>query len=145
MTPHPLTHDPSSGTNTSPFLPNIINSAHSSPPLALRRALRPKQPIVRLFDYDYSHARATDPNPTYSSVLGTQYPLSKYLPSFRLSKSHYGFVNNIFTYVEPTSFTQANLDLMWRDVMRVELYALEQNHTWTMTSLPPGKRTIGSK
>ncbi|CAL8175725.1 unnamed protein product [Prunus armeniaca] len=40
---------------------------------------------------------------------------------------------------------EANLDPRWREAMTAELQALEQNHTWTLTSLPHGKRSIGSR
>lgn len=145
MTPHSLSHDSSSGAHTSPPLPSTIDGVDSSQPPELRRGLCPKLPNVRLLDYDCSHITATNPNSSSSSVAGTRYPLFKYLSSSRLSTSYRGFVHNISTCVEPTSFAQANLDPMWRDAMQVELQALEQNHTWTMTHLPPGKRAIGSK
>ena len=33
----------------------------------------------------------------------------------------------------------------WKQAMRVELHALEENGTWSLTTLPPGKRDVGCK
>ncbi|KAH9689130.1 retrovirus-related pol polyprotein from transposon RE1 [Citrus sinensis] len=47
--------------------------------------------------------------------------------------------------VEPASFAEAVRDPKWREAMYSELQALENNGTWTVVSLPPGKRAIGCK
>ncbi|KAL2230795.1 UNVERIFIED_CONTAM: Retrovirus-related Pol polyprotein from transposon RE2 [Sesamum indicum] len=46
---------------------------------------------------------------------------------------------------EPRSFTEAVVHQEWKDAMQSELDALEKNHTWELTTLPEGKRTIGCK
>ncbi|GKB82293.1 uncharacterized mitochondrial protein-like protein [Tanacetum coccineum] len=46
---------------------------------------------------------------------------------------------------EPQSFTQASKDVKWIEAMNKEIQALEQNKTWTLTTLPQGKIPIGSK
>lgn len=33
----------------------------------------------------------------------------------------------------------------WQKAMQLELHALEQNQTWSLQPLPPGKRTISCK
>ncbi|XP_057246861.1 uncharacterized protein LOC130589573 [Beta vulgaris subsp. vulgaris] len=47
--------------------------------------------------------------------------------------------------IEPLSYKQACLSLEWQDAMDKELHALEQNDTWYLTDLPPGKKAISSK
>ena len=46
---------------------------------------------------------------------------------------------------EPQSFSQAVQDPLWRAAMDKEIQALENNHTWDVTNLPPGKLPIGCK
>ncbi|GKV48080.1 hypothetical protein SLEP1_g54916 [Rubroshorea leprosula] len=46
---------------------------------------------------------------------------------------------------EPSSFSQAVKDEKWREAMQKEITALEQNGTWTIETLPLGKRAIDSK
>ncbi|KAL0299213.1 UNVERIFIED_CONTAM: Retrovirus-related Pol polyprotein from transposon RE2 [Sesamum radiatum] len=46
---------------------------------------------------------------------------------------------------EPSTFSQAQQHAEWREAMNHELTALEKNHTWELTTLPEGKRAIGSK
>ncbi|KAK4384250.1 hypothetical protein Sango_3079500 [Sesamum angolense] len=48
-------------------------------------------------------------------------------------------------FLEPRSFAQAQKHAEWREVMQLELDALEQNETWDTTPLPPRKHAIGSK
>ncbi|KAH9764454.1 hypothetical protein KPL70_001531 [Citrus sinensis] len=47
--------------------------------------------------------------------------------------------------VEPAFFAEAVRDPRWRKAMKSGLQALENNNTWTVVSLPPGKRAIGCK
>ena len=42
-------------------------------------------------------------------------------------------------------FFQAVKDPLGREAMDKEIQTLEQNHTWELTSLPPGKTPIGCK
>ncbi|XP_070011389.1 uncharacterized protein [Nicotiana sylvestris] len=47
--------------------------------------------------------------------------------------------------VEPKSYTEAVKDAKWVEAMKCEISALEDNHTWTVVDLPPGKVPIGCK
>ena len=58
---------------------------------------------------------------------------------------HCAFLAAITAGVEPASFAEAVRDPKWREAMYSELQALENNNTWTVVSLPPGKRAIGCK
>ncbi|KAF5462575.1 hypothetical protein F2P56_018566 [Juglans regia] len=46
---------------------------------------------------------------------------------------------------KPEFYHQAIKPSHWRDVMSAEIAALENNYTWTITSLPPDKNLIGCK
>ncbi|GAA0149666.1 hypothetical protein LIER_36969 [Lithospermum erythrorhizon] len=47
--------------------------------------------------------------------------------------------------MEPTSFKADMSDPEWRKAMANEIQALEDNDTWRMKSLPPGKKALGSR
>ncbi|KAL6330134.1 hypothetical protein AAG906_040054 [Vitis piasezkii] len=46
---------------------------------------------------------------------------------------------------EPTTYAEVAKEECWRDAMRKEIQALEENGTWTLVNLPPRKKAIGSK
>ncbi|KAL0430251.1 UNVERIFIED_CONTAM: Retrovirus-related Pol polyprotein from transposon RE1 [Sesamum radiatum] len=46
---------------------------------------------------------------------------------------------------EPRTYKQAAQHQEWVDAMQQEILALEKNHTWGITPLPPGKHPIGCK
>ena len=58
---------------------------------------------------------------------------------------HYAFLAAITTGVEPKSFSEATKDQRWRDVMKKEIQALEDNGMWIVKPLPLSKKAIGCK
>jgi hypothetical protein len=44
---------------------------------------------------------------------------------------------------EPTSFTEAERNLSWRKAMMEEMDSIEENSTWSLVDLPPGRKPIG--
>ena len=66
----------------------------------------------------------------------TAHPFSHVLSYDCLSSNHKAFVCAISSHSKPTTYSQA---------MMVELKALENNGTWTLTTLPISKRPVGCK
>ena len=52
---------------------------------------------------------------------------------------------SISSYLEPSSYSQAVVLPEWRQAMKVEVQALKENNTWSITSLPASKNPIGCK
>jgi hypothetical protein len=46
---------------------------------------------------------------------------------------------------EPSSVAQAVQEAHWRRALEEELHTIEDNRTWTLTDLPPGRQSIGLK
>ncbi|KAL0361434.1 UNVERIFIED_CONTAM: Retrovirus-related Pol polyprotein from transposon RE1 [Sesamum radiatum] len=65
--------------------------------------------------------------------------------SSSFSAAHTQFVAQLSILQEPKSYVQAQGREEWERAMAEELQALEQNETWTLTSLPKGKNAIGSR
>ncbi|KAL0373560.1 UNVERIFIED_CONTAM: Retrovirus-related Pol polyprotein from transposon RE1 [Sesamum radiatum] len=63
--------------------------------------------------------------------------------SFALA--HTLLLANVAAVQEPRSFSQANQHDEWRKAMQLELHELELNQTWDLTTLPKGKKAIGSR
>ncbi|KAL0402248.1 UNVERIFIED_CONTAM: Retrovirus-related Pol polyprotein from transposon RE2 [Sesamum latifolium] len=59
--------------------------------------------------------------------------------------AHISFVAQLSSVQEPRSYLQACRDEKWIEAMQQELQALERTGTWEITSLPTGKKTIGSR
>ena len=51
----------------------------------------------------------------------------------------------LIAFPEPISYKQYSVHAKWVVGMNKELIALEDNHTWDLTNLPVGKKSIGSK
>lgn len=83
--------------------------------------------------------------PTASSGDSTVYPISNYVSYDRFSHSHKAFLAAITSRDEPKYFSQAIKDPKWCEAMKKEVEALEENGTWTLVTLPPGKRVVDSK
>jgi hypothetical protein len=76
---------------------------------------------------------------------GIPYSLSSVISYDRLSSSHKHFSLSVTSHYEPKFFHQAIKFSQWREAMQAEIDALQQNNTWILTSLPPGKHAIGCK
>jgi len=73
---------------------------------------------------------------------GNPYPLVHYITCNNFSASHRAFLATITKIVEPRHYQEAVKDPRWRQAMTEEINALEENQTWTIEDLPPGKKPI---
>lgn len=58
---------------------------------------------------------------------------------------HRNFLAAVSVSVVPKSFKEAMRDSSWREAMQKEIQTLEANGTWTMETLPPGKKALVSQ
>ncbi|KAJ9540013.1 hypothetical protein OSB04_026519 [Centaurea solstitialis] len=107
-----------------------------------RTRYRPK-----LFDsYETELPPSLDhPPPTSNSSTSTVHPISQFVSYDRFSRSHKIYLAAITSHDEPKYFHQAVKDPAWREAMQREIDALEANQTWSLETLPHGKRAIDSK
>ncbi|GKV52821.1 hypothetical protein SLEP1_g59381, partial [Rubroshorea leprosula] len=78
-------------------------------------------------------------------TTGILYPISNHLSYESFSPNHIALLAAITSNDEPRSFLQAIKNEKWREALRKEIIALEENSTWTLEGLPPDKRAIDSK
>ena len=113
-------------------------SAPKVPPAPIRKLARTSKSPAYL--QDYSCASACSP------ASGGPYDIGHSLTHAHLVPSYQSYVLAISsTPQEPQSFFQAVKDPLWREAMDKEIQALEQNHTWDLTTLPLSKTPIGCK
>lgn len=113
----------------------------------LGRGQREKHVYTRLKDY-VTHTISLGPSinsPIRSKSLGTPYLVAHYVNCENFSLQHRNFLTGITTGHEPATFAEAVKDEGWRRTMQIEVDALEKNNTWTVETLPPGKKAIESK
>lgn len=70
-------------------------------------------------------------------------PISRQDDVHSFISRHIAYVAAVSNACEPKSYRQVVLDERWRQVMNSEIEAQEENKTWTVEDLPPGKRAIG--
>ncbi|BBN70142.1 RmlC-like cupins superfamily protein [Prunus dulcis] len=131
---------------TSTFDQSIPTSIVQPPPVpVLQRSQRHHSPPRALRDYVCNQVTSPKPSPPLSSgsTKGTRYPLCNFLSYHRYSPQHHSSVATISQDVEPSSYTEAASLSHWTDAMQSELAALEANHTWSLTPVPPGMKPIG--
>lgn len=75
----------------------------------------------------------------------TKHPISNHVVYDHLSKPHREFISSLSEVSIPKTWQEAARIPAWAQAMKDEMSALEKNHTWDVTSLPPGKKPIGSK
>ena len=119
-------------------MPNSDKVPISSPPVAsvpLRKSTRDIRPPTYLQDYACT-----------TIAVGAPYDLDQCLTYSHLEPCYHSYLLAVsLSPKEPASFSQAIQDPLWRAAMDKEIQALEQNHTWDVTTLPLGKSPIGCK
>lgn len=103
--------------------------------------MRPKGPPTWLKDFVFPKPF----NTTSSSSLFANHSLLHPADLAHLSSDFVFSLASVLHTAEPSCYTQAQQYPEWVKAMNLELAALEQNGTWTLTSLPPGKRALTSK
>ncbi|KAG7582883.1 Retrotransposon Copia-like N-terminal [Arabidopsis suecica] len=100
---------------------------------------RQTRPPVHLQDY-YCNAV-----PISDDMKDIRYPLSAYINYTQLSEEFTAYICAVNKYPEPCTYAQAKKIQEWLDAMEIEIEALETTNTWTVCSLPDGKKPIGCK
>ena len=120
--------------------------------IVLGRGCRQRQQSTKLRDYVLHTVQrlSSSSSPSASSLghthsSGSPYPITHYVNYDKFSLRHRAFLAVNTAGVEPSSFTEAVKDETWRDAMKKEIQALEDNETWTVEPLPLGKRAINCK
>lgn len=73
------------------------------------------------------------------------YPISNSVSYLHL-KPHYSKCLATYSFeTETKTFAEAAKDPKWVDAMQQDIQALEDNQTWSLVPLPPGKQPIGCK
>ena len=121
------------------------HDASDQPPAVLRRSTRPTKPPSYLKAYHCNQVTSAPIPISSNSTLGTSHPLHSYLSYANLSSTYKSFCYAISSITEPTFYHQAVGSSKWQEAMDAEIKALEANKTWTLTSLPLGKKPIGCK
>ncbi|XP_026445322.1 uncharacterized protein LOC113345883 [Papaver somniferum] len=83
--------------------------------------------------------------PTQSSSLGTPYPLTYYVSCDRFSVVHRKYLAALTTANEPKRFKESMKHPGLEKSMAEEIKSLEEQGTWELEELPPGKKALGSK
>ncbi|KAL0369047.1 UNVERIFIED_CONTAM: Retrovirus-related Pol polyprotein from transposon RE1 [Sesamum calycinum] len=130
-------------------MPTSIPSANSSPLPTTTPGSSSLVPNTSSPISDLTPASTPAPLPLRQSTRTTKKPawLSDFVCNHasNFSAAHMHFVAQLSILQEPKSYAQAQGHLEWDKAMAEELQALETNNTWEVTSLPAGKKAIGSR
>ncbi|GKF03138.1 ribonuclease H-like domain-containing protein, partial [Tanacetum coccineum] len=74
-----------------------------------------------------------------------KYGVERVVNYANLNHDNYCFISALNKSIEPTCYEEAILDSNWIDAMNAEIEALNENHTWEITDLPPNRKAIGNK
>ena len=112
------------------------------------RRCRIKKPSSRLREYVTNTIQVLSPYarlPSPSSSSGTPYSITNYVNCHNFSLAHRVFLAALEQETEPMTYNEAMKDPRWQEAMRNEIHALENNQTWTVMSLPAGKKALGCR
>ncbi|CAL2257690.1 unnamed protein product [Prunus armeniaca] len=68
-----------------------------------------------------------------------------YVTRYELSDDDTTAHFSLFVDLDPISLEKAVKDTKWQKAMEAEINSIEKNHTWELTDLPKGQKTIGVK
>jgi hypothetical protein len=125
------------------LLESFMDTSSSIPSVSLRKSFRPVKAPSYLQDYHCNLASSA--SNSFSSSVEVIHPIEHNLSYAHLSDSHKAFTLALSTHTEPQFYHEALHSPQWCEVMSKELNALEANHTWVLTSLPPRKHSIDCK
>ncbi|CAJ2657582.1 unnamed protein product [Trifolium pratense] len=75
----------------------------------------------------------------------TKHPLSNFISYSKLSSSFSAFTSKLSSVEIPKNVQVALEVPKWREAVLEEMKALEKNKTWSVMTLPDGKKTVGCK
>ena len=107
-------------------------------PMALSRGLRHKKPPTKLADYITTLLHQPSPS-------SAPYPIDNYISNAQFSDKNHYYLMVITSTAEPIHYKDAIEDEHWRDAVTDEIVALEQRDTWTVETLPPGKKALSCR
>ncbi|XP_072060351.1 uncharacterized protein [Arachis hypogaea] len=106
---------------------------------ATRKKLDPRARKCIFLGYKQGVKSSTTP-PTSS-----RYPLSHVLSYHGLSENKRKFSIALITNTDPKTYEEAMMYPCWQEDIKSELAALDENRTWSLTTLPADKHAIGCK
>ncbi|GJR73215.1 putative RNA-directed DNA polymerase [Tanacetum coccineum] len=107
------------------------NTDEVQPVVATRKSNRQTKLLAKFNDYVVNSSK--------------KYGLEKVVNYSKLSSGNYCFSTSLNKSAEPSTFYEAIKDRNWINAMNAEIEALNRNNTWTITTLPKGRKAIGSK
>ncbi|GKB98024.1 ribonuclease H-like domain-containing protein [Tanacetum coccineum] len=74
-----------------------------------------------------------------------KYGVERVVNYANLKPDSFCFATALNKSIEPKCYEDVVLDSNWIDAMNSEIEALNENQTWFITDLPPGRKAIGNK
>ncbi|CAN1146609.1 Retrovirus-related Pol polyprotein from transposon TNT 1-94 [Linum perenne] len=127
----------------SPTVSPLTTEPLQNPLPPTRISCRNRKPPGYLADYHCNLLLPSSPKPFVFNT--NKFSFTNYLSYDHLSPSYKHFILQVSSVPEPKTYSQAASSDCWKQAMSEELQALENNRTWIITDLPPGKRPIGCK
>ncbi|GKB90805.1 ribonuclease H-like domain-containing protein [Tanacetum coccineum] len=93
----------------------------------------------------YSNISSESNAPVSRSNLNTEEGESSVRRSSRSGKMHVKFNDYVVEITKPETYYEAIKNNNWVEVMNNEIEALNRINTWTLTTLPAGRKAIGCK
>ncbi|KAK3033819.1 hypothetical protein RJ639_034237 [Escallonia herrerae] len=136
------------GPNPEISYPASPPSSPTTPSPTLGHGKRQKKAPSVLKDY-VCHTAQVLPPPASSTPTNCsnspKYPLANFVSCKSFFLVHTQFLDAVSFGSEPRSYKAASHNPKWHAAMRAEIDALEENGSWTIKDLPPGKKPISSK